>query len=173
MEDYNFQTNYFSSLKHGMYGFEGIGIDWSMHQKVILTCIQKTSSLGFFWVAPWMPGAKKIRSDLLKFSATAAVCDEMVFGYFDPTDSNIRTLLRIWKNRGGFGGGEWLVGGCKEELPLDLKNFPNNFLEYCLSHIQRIGFLLSLEEMQQSSLIVRFFDELPTLLDSVGDSRAL
>lgn len=159
----------FSSLEHGLYVVEAVGqVCWATRQDLFLECILKTSIKGFFTVVPWYPGAKKLKQALLEHFSDATEIDSSVVGYFDPSPGLLSRLFSIRDEYGGESSGEWCIGGCSTMFSeKDMKCNGWN-INCVLSQAEKIGCILSLEEMRQSHFMVKWFDELPKIIDAIN-----
>lgn len=158
----------FSSLAHGFYVLEVTGeLDWDNYQDMLLACMRETSKSGFFTVVPWRPGAAKLKHALLQQFGKIVEIDNSLIGYFDPSTCLLNRLFAIRNECGGTSSGEWCVGGCSSVFSaLHVKNSGWN-LTYLMNQAEKIGCVLSLEEMEQSYFMVKAFDELPKIIDVV------
>ena len=150
---YEVQGFSFSTLDRKMLAVDAVGMDWSTHQSVLLSCVESTAKLGFFRVTPWFPGRNSLRDALLALFPQCKADGFDVFGYFEPTSCNLGLLLGLWKERGAWASGEWQIGGCLAEFQEPVLKNAHSGLEYFLREIHNVGCILSLEEMQQSTLL--------------------
>jgi len=117
-EDFVFNDRHlkrtFSSLQHGLYVVDGGGSRLLDEQATLLkTCVERTSSLGFAILAPWSPGAKKLRNRITEVLDSVSEFEGSVIGYF--TVQNVNTvdmLLDLRAASGADRSGEWGFGGC-------------------------------------------------------------
>lgn len=150
---YEAQGFSFSTLGRKMLAVDAIGVDWSAHQSILLSCIESAAKLGFFRVTPWFPGRSKLRDALLALFPDCKADGFDVFGYFEPTSRNLELLFGLWQERGAWASGEWQIGGCLGEFQEPVFKTAYGGLEYFLREIHNVGCVLSLEEMQQSTLL--------------------
>lgn len=164
----------FSSLEHGFFVLEAVGeMDWGMHQAMLLECIIKTSTKGFFLVAPWYPGAEKLRRALLQQFSDAQVLENAVLGYFDPATDELGKLFAIRGEHGRGSSGEWCIGGCLTKFSKQNIKCSGGNLSCLLPQSGKIGCVLSLEEMQQSYFIIKIFEGLPKIIGEISAGVAL
>jgi hypothetical protein len=167
---YQTKTFSFSTLEHGLLAVDAIGLDWSAQQPVILACIESTAKLGFFRVAPWFPGRGDLRDALFALFPDCKISRYEVFGYFEPSSRNLELLLALWKERGAWSSGVWQIGGCLREFEGDVFNTTEGELSFFLQEVLNLGCVLSLEEMEQSTLLTRTFDQLQEGLETLRKS---
>ena len=172
-QDYKFFNHLakttFSSLEDGFCVLEVVGeMDWGVHQNALLECILKTSTKGFFAVAPWYPGAEKLRRALLQRFSNAKVIANAVLGYFDPSADALSKLFSIRDECGGESSGEWCIGGCSTKFSEQNIKCSGWDLNCLLHQAEKIGCVLSLEEMQQSYFIIKPFEGLPKIIEEIN-----
>ncbi len=155
----------FSSLDHQILVVDTVGVDWSTYQSVLLSCVEATATLGFFRVTPWFPGRRSLRDALLSLFPNCKADGFSVFGYFGPTSRNLELIFNLWQERGGSAGGEWQIGGCLDEFQEPIFETAYGGLDYFLRAIHNVGCVLSLEEMQQSTLLTSQFNGLTERLE--------
>ncbi|MDT4852281.1 hypothetical protein FQZ97_865050 [compost metagenome] len=165
-ENWVYQTKNltFSTLEHGLFAIDAIGLDWSSKQSVVLACVESTAKLGFFRVVPWFPGRSDLRDALIASFPDCRINKHDVFGYFEPSSRNLGLIFTLWKESGAWGSGVWQIGGCLHQFSGDVFNTSDGELGFFLQEVQNIGCVLSLEEMEQSTLLTRTFDQLPDTL---------
>lgn len=169
MEDWEYQGGgeNFSSIANGMYVVEAVGFDWSPHQAMLLSCIKTTAKMGFAKVAPWYPGAKKLHAALLALLTDIETDGHNVFGYFEPSADALRELFDLWQRPGAWLSGEWQIGGCSSRFAGNMLEPRHSYLSRFLSQSTNVGCLLSLDELQDSTLLVRSFDGIGDWLEDL------
>lgn len=157
----------FSIFEQGMFAVDAVGVDWSTHKTLLIYCFTSTAKLGFFRVTPWFPGRKILHESLLARFPTCVVIGGDIFGYFDINTQNLEIIFNLWHERGGWGSGEWQIGSCQREFSeiAIMETYPG--LEFFLREIHHIGCILSLEEMQQSTLLTHPFPGLSSIIKSL------
>ncbi len=168
---YDGQDFYFSSLDWQMLVIDAVGMDWSAHQSVLLSCIESTAKLAFFRVTPWFPRRSRIRDALSSVFPNCKVDGFDVLGYFEPTSRDLGLLFDLWQEMGAWASGEWQIGGCFGEFQNSVIETSCCGLEYFLREIQNVGCILSLEEMQQSTLLTYPFVGLAANLNELLEGR--
>ena len=169
---YEAQGFSFSNLDREMLVVEAIGMDWSAYQSVLLSCVESTAKLGFFRVTPWFPGRGSLRDALLALFPNCKANGFDVFGYFEPTSRDLGLLFDLWQKRGAWASGEWQIGSCLGEFQESVFKTSYGGLEYFLREIHNVRFVLSLEEMQQSTLITCPFVGLTASLNALAAGGA-
>lgn len=156
-------------LEQGMYVIEAVGLEWQSHQRVLFECIKSTAPMGFFLVMPWHPNVRKIQTALLALFSNSKTDGHNVFGYFDLTFENVEALFSLRQQTGGWGGGEWYIGGCLEEFQMPKLNIKSSedVVEVFFREAKNIGCFLYLEENRQSMLLVRPFERLEQSIQAI------
>jgi hypothetical protein len=158
----NTATGMFSSLEHNFYVSDTYDSDWDNRLDLLNKCISKTSKLGFFTIAPWVPGAEKHRTRIKQEFKSVSECGGNLAGYFGLESDAVRRLFAIRKEYGEGKSGEWGIGGCSEKFDPPTQTAPakkeaGEFF-HLLTQPSKIGCLLYLGEMQQTTFMVRMFD---------------
>ena len=157
----------FSTLDREMFAVDTVGVDWSVYQSIFLSCVESTAKLGFFRVTPWFPGRGSLRDALLALFPNCKADGFNVFGYFEPTSRDLGLLFSLWHKHGAWASGEWQIGGCYAKFQEPVFKTSCGGLEYFLHEIQNVSCVLSLEEMQQSTLLTCPFDGLTAHLKAL------
>ena len=158
----------FSSLEHGLYVVEAVGeMNWDMHQDLLLECILNTSTEGFFTVDPWGPGASNLKLMLMRQLNDVMEVGHSVLGYFTPSADSLRRLFSVRAECGGGSSGEWCIGGCSTKFSGQDINCTEWNFNRLLHQADKIGCVLSLEEMQQSYFMVKPFDGLSEIIEAI------
>lgn len=176
-EDYrvrNFQTGVeFSSFDSGFFVMEFVGdVDWLRHAETLKQCIQDTSNSGFVTCAPWVPEVVNIRSRLEAECSLLLEFGHTFCGYFPVRVDSIRRLLELRTEAGDWKSGEWCIGGCISELALPQRHSITSTALWDFAHVldqsERVGCVLSLGEMLQTTLLIR---RRKGVRESAGQSR--
>jgi hypothetical protein len=168
---YQTQDFKFSSLDHGVFAIDAVGLDWSLQQPMLFKCADSTSKSGFFRVSPWFPRRSAIRDTLIRLFPSCETDGFDVFGYFEPSLQNIELLFTLWQEMGAWASGVWQIGGCFQKFQGSPFSGSGLELSWLLHEIHNIGCVLSLEEMEESTLLIRKFDSLDDFLKVLGNSN--
>lgn len=159
----------FSSMKYGFFVLEGVGeLDWMVHLYFLNRCIEATSKKLFFMVDPWEPGARELRKAVEQKLGALIEFERSLCGYA-PIDSDVLGwLLELRRYCGGDNTGRWCIGGCLAEFtpPTRIGFWKGQLWDVALvlEQPEKIGCVLSLDEMQQSLFVTRLFDGIDGLL---------
>ena len=169
---YEAQGFSFSTQDREMFAVEAVGVDWSVLQSLLLSCVGSTlSKVGFFRVTPWFPGRGGLRDALLELFPNCKAVGFDVFGYIGIASGDLELLLDLWQKHGAWSSGEWQIGGCHAEFQEPVFKTSYSGLEYFLREIHNVTCVLSLEEMQQSTLLTCPFVGLTEKLKALKQAR--
>lgn len=161
-------TGTFSGLEHNFYVVDNADSNWGNRLDLLNKCISKTSKIGFFTVAPWVPGAEKLRARIKQEFESVSECGGNLAGYFGLESDAARRLFAIRNEFGEGKSGEWGVGGCSEKFdpPTRTASAKKEAWEFfhLLTQPSKIGCLLYLGEMQQTTFMVKIFDGIDSYL---------
>jgi len=170
-QDFRFNTpiGTFSSLEHHFYVLDNAGnLPWARGDSLLKECVLKTSKIGFFTIALWAPGAKKLATKIKQEFQVASEFWGSLCGYFDVETDSIQKLFEIRKMFGEGKSGEWGLGGCLEKFspPTRISFAKNETWGFChiLNQPAKIGCLLYLGEMRQTTFMTKIFDGLDACL---------
>ncbi len=168
----------FSSLDCGFFVLQLVGeVAWLQHAEILNRCIQQTSKSGFVTFARWLPQRLDVKSRL------EAECDRLhefghtFCGYFPVSGDSVRRILELRAEAGEWDSGEWCIGGCLDDLtaPRRLSMFRSQHwgLPHVLGQSEKIGCVLALEEMLQTTLLTRMFDNFDRWLHDLVPSLSI
>ena len=166
----NHQTKkIFSSLEHGFFVLECVGaVDWTGQLPFVNRCIEATSKKLFFMVVPWYPGATELREAVERELGPLSEFEHSLCGYTPIGSDALNRLMGLRRSFGGDKTGQWCIGGCLAEFapPVRTSFWKGSLWDVALvlGQPEKIGCVLSLDEMQQSLFATRLFDGLDDLL---------
>ena len=153
----------FSSLRHGFFVADSQDqAALSRRVDLLKECIPKTSNLGFFVVALWMPGAKRLKAAIRQQCGDVCEFANSLCGYFDLQSIDpVDKLLALRDTFGGNKGGEWGFGGCltkfRQPQRISLLRGESWHLTHLLDNAEKLGCLLFLGD-GYTTFMTRMFD---------------
>lgn len=182
-QDY-FITNFttkktFSSLKHGFFVVDCIGgVDWLGHVPLLTESTRKTSKKLFFTTCPWWPGAAELLKALKHEFNPLNEFENTVCGYAELASDALERLLKLRAAFGASKSGTWCIGGCLAEFAPPTRTTLAKAESWNVAHIfgqpEKIGCVLSLDDMRQSLFLTRPFNNLNYIVrKSFGDPRSM
>ena len=119
-------------------------------------------------VDPWEPGARELREGVERKFGSLNEFEHSFCGYAPIGSDALGWLLELRRSLGGDNTGLWCVGGCLTEFkpPVRTSFWKGQLwdVSLVLDQPEKIGCVLSLDEMQQSLFTTHLFDGFDNLL---------
>ncbi len=151
----------FSTARHPFLVVYSTMLEWSNHRPLLEELLAQTSDRGFVAVEPWHPNEQQIITGLKSSLGGVLEFNHSAISEFAVGQNHFHAAFEIRANFGGWNSGIWCFGGRTSEFsqPQRLSYFKADTwgLPHILRQPEKIGFVLELGEMHQSTLITQLY----------------